>query len=132
MFAIWYGFNPNKLSYPDYVVHQQQLIHQLNVKLPALAAVAIILTIVSAILSRSDKKMLIMLVAAAVFLIIAGVVTRFLNQPINAQVMTWVADNPPSNWMELRETWWKWHIVRLVSGTIGFGFLILGFLQRSN
>ena len=50
MFAIWYGLNPNRLSYPDYLIHQQQLIKQLNVKLPLLAAVAILLTIISAIL----------------------------------------------------------------------------------
>ena len=132
MFAIWYGLNPNRLSYPDYLIHQQQLIKQLNVKLPLLAAVAILLTIISAILSRGDKTTLMLLIFAAVFLIIAGIVTRFLNQPINAQVMTWIADNPPSDWIKLRDDWWKWHIVRLISGIIGFGFLIFGFLNRSS
>ena len=132
MFAIWYGLNPNQLSYPDYLIHQQQLIKQLNVKLPLLAAVAIILTIISAILSRGDKTTLMLLIVAAVFLIIAGIVTRFLNQPINAEVMTWVANNPPSDWIKLRDDWWKWHIVRLISGIIGFSFLIFGFLNRSS
>ena len=132
MFAIWYGLNPNQLSYPDYLIHQQQLIKQLNVKLPLLAAVAILLTIISAILSRGDKTTLMLLIVAAVFLIIAGIVTRFLNQPINAEVMTWVANNPPSDWIKLRDDWWKWHIVRLISGIIGFSFLIFGFLNRSS
>ncbi|MCR2822709.1 DUF1772 domain-containing protein [Lederbergia panacisoli] len=131
MFAVWYGFNPNKLSYNDYVVHQQQLINQLNVKLPVLALIAILLTIISAILARGDKKLMVLLIATAIFLIISGIVTRFLNQPINAKVMTWVADKPPSNWMELRADWWKWHIVRLISGIISFGCLIIGFLNRS-
>lgn len=132
MFAIWFGLNPNDLSYIDYLVHQKQLIKQLNVKLPILAIVAILFTIISAILSRGDKKTMKFLIAAAIFLIIAGIITRFLNQPINAKVMNWIADNPPSDWMQLRDDWWKWHVARLISGIIGFSCLIFGYLNRTS
>jgi uncharacterized membrane protein len=128
MFGIWFGLNPNQMSYSVYLEQQQQLIRSLNVKLPLLALVGIILTIFSVFLSRGDRNMQIFLIVAVILLIFAGIVTRFLNQPINAKVMTWVAESPPSDWMKLRDDWWKWHIVRMIAGIVGLGFLIFGLL----
>ncbi len=129
MFGIWFGLNPFKMSYPLYLEQQQQLIRALNVKLPLIAAVGIVLTIISAILLRGDRNAFILLIVAAVLFIIAGIVTRFLNQPINTEVMKWLADHPPSNWMEVRDKWWKWHTVRLIAGIIGFCLLSFGLLK---
>jgi hypothetical protein len=42
----------------------------------------------------------------AAFFVVAGLVTRFGNQPINAVVMTWQASAPPSGWEEARDQWW--------------------------
>jgi uncharacterized membrane protein len=128
MFGVWFGLNSNQMTYPVYLEQQQQLIRSLNVKLPLLAAVGIVVTVISAFLSRGDRNKLLLLIVAVIFLIIAGIVTRFLNQPINAKVITWVAENPPSDWMKLRDEWWKWHTVRMIAGIIGLGFLILGLL----
>ncbi|QGQ93813.1 DUF1772 domain-containing protein [Paenibacillus psychroresistens] len=128
MFGIWFGLNPKQMPYPVYLEHQQLLIRSLNVKLPLLAAVGIVLTIISAVLCRKDRNMLLLLIVAAIFLIVAGIITRFLNQPINAKMMTWVIENPPSDWISLRDSWWKWHIVRSIAGLIGLTILILGLL----
>jgi uncharacterized membrane protein len=68
------------------------------------------------------------LIAAAVCLIIAGIVTRFFNQPINAIVMHWTAAAPPMDWADVRDTWWKYHIIRLTAGIAGLSFLIIGML----
>jgi uncharacterized membrane protein len=58
-------------------------------------------------------------------LVVAAVVTRFGNQPINTVVMTWTAQAPAVNWTELRDAWWQWHIVRSVAG---IGALVLTFM----
>ncbi|MDB4868188.1 MAG: hypothetical protein JWR03_2521 [Cohnella sp.] len=130
MFGIWLGYNPAKLSYATYVEQQQNVIRALNIKLPLFAAVGIVLTIISAILSRGNQNTLYFLIAAIFCLIIAGIVTRFFNQPINAKMMTWTIQSPPLNWMELRDNWWMWHIVRMIAGITGISCLFLGFLIK--
>ena len=74
---------------------------------------------------------MIVLIAAGVCLAAAGLITRFLNQPINAIVMTWSAAAPPSDWTGLRDQWWYWHVVRLVAATIAFGLIITAALRRA-
>jgi uncharacterized membrane protein len=93
-----------------------------------MAAVGIVLTIISAFLSRDNKTTMYVLIAAAICLIIAGIVTRFLNQPINSDVMLWTVQNPPADWMDIRDTWWTYHIIRLISGVAGLSLLIIGLL----
>ncbi|NQX63676.1 DUF1772 domain-containing protein [Paenibacillus qinlingensis] len=128
MFGVWFGINPKQMPYPAYLEHHQKLIRSLNVKLPLLAAVGIVITVISAVLSRDDRYRMLMMIASAIFLIIAGIITRFLNQPINAKIMSWLLDNPPADWMRLRDDWWKWHIVRMIAGLIGLSLLIIALL----
>ena len=125
MFGIWVGFDPRYLSAAAYVEHQQQAIESLNVLMPILGGVAILLTLLLAVVERGRRPVFYLLLAAAVLLIFGGLVTRFENQPINAQVMTWRAQAAPANWAELRDLWWKWHVVRTVAGLGALG-LILG------
>jgi uncharacterized membrane protein len=128
MFGIWFGYNPVNLSYPGYLEQQQQVINALNTKLPLIAAGGIVLTFISAFLSKNNRSALYLLIAAAVCLIIAGIVTRFLNQPINTKVMQWTIESPPMDWAEVRDTWWKYHIIRLSAGIVGLSLLIIGML----
>ena len=125
------GNNPFGLSASDYVVVQQQHIRALNVFMPLLGAATIILTIATTYLARDDGTRLAMLAVAVLSFIVAGLVTRFLNQPINAIVMTWPHDAPPTDWMQLRDTWWRWHLVRLALGLLGLCLLILAILKRT-
>src|SRR5258708_6543740 len=97
MFAVWLGLSSNQMAYPVYLEQQQQLIRSLNVRLPQMALVGIVLTICSVFLSRGDRNTQILLIIAIILLIFGGIITRFVNQPINAKVMTWVAENPPSD-----------------------------------
>jgi glucan phosphoethanolaminetransferase (alkaline phosphatase superfamily) len=110
MFGIMIGFNPAEMTPATYVEQQQHAIRALNTLMPLWGAACIILTIVLAILAKEDRPKRYMLLTAAACLIVAGAVTRFGNQPINSVVMTWTPQTPPSNWMELRNLWWQWHI----------------------
>lgn len=125
MFGIWLGFNPLALTAATYVEQQQNAIRDLNTALPVLGAVCILLTAALAVLTRHDPRSRYLLIAATVFLVVAGLVTRFENQPINSLVMTWSAQAPAANWMELRDAWWNWHILRTVAGICALSLTIL-------
>jgi hypothetical protein len=130
MFGIWLGYNPMDLAPAVYIAQQQQAIRALNVTMPILGGITALLTIAAAVLARADRTRLGVLVAAAACFVVAGLITRFLNQPINAVVMTWSADAPPSNWAELRDLWWRWHVMRTVVGIGGLGLLIAATMNR--
>jgi uncharacterized membrane protein len=120
VFGIWLGYNPTSLSASAYIEQQQNAIRALNVTMPVLGAICIVLTIAHALLLRSNRVAFYVLSLGAVFFIVAGLVTRFGNQPINAVVITWRANAPPSAWVEARDHWWTWHVVRTVASLAGF------------
>jgi len=130
MFGVWLFLNPTGSDAALYVALQQQGIRGLDTTMPALGAATILVTIVAAVLGRGDTTRFGLLLAAVACLIFAGVVTRFLNQPINAIVMTWHRDAPPADWMRLRDEWWRWHLLRLVAGLAGLLLLIAATLKR--
>ncbi|WP_160144096.1 DUF1772 domain-containing protein [Chryseolinea soli] len=111
------------MSFSGYVEYQQGLINAFNVLMPLLGLVVILLTLLSAILQREDKGTFIALLLAMALLVLSGLITRFGNQPINAIVMTWHPDSPPSDWMTLRDKWWSLHIVRTLA--IGTSFCLV-------
>ena len=131
MFGVWLVFNPAGLGANVYVTLQQQGIRTLNVAMPALGAATALVTVTSVVLAREDRTRVLLLLAAVVCLVAAGLITRFLNQPINAIVMTWAVDAPPTNWTQLRDEWWRWHLMRLVAGLAGLSLLIAATLRHS-
>ena len=88
MFGILVGFNPARLSALAYIEQQQNAIRSLNTLLPVMGAACILLTATLAIMSKGDSRGRYLLVAAAILMVVAALVTRFCNQPINAVVMT--------------------------------------------
>ena len=128
MFGIWLGYNPADLSPSAYIEQQQHAIRALNVAMPVLGALVALLTLASAMLSRGNRSQFALFVGALLCFVAAGAVTRFLNQPINAVVISWSALAPPVNWSELRDEWWRWHILRTAIGLVGLSLLILANL----
>lgn len=130
MFGVWLTYNPTGLDATAYVAQQQQSIRGLNVTLPVLGGVTVLLTIFAAVLARGDRTRFTLLLTAAACFVAAGLITRFLNQPINAIVMTWSAAAPPADWMQLRDDWWRWHVLRLAVGLGGLCLLIAAMLRH--
>jgi uncharacterized membrane protein len=118
--GILLGYNPKNLSVATYIEQQQNLIKALNTLMPLMGLITIILTVVSTFSQKSSKTLFIILLVATTALIISGLVTRFGNQPINSIVMAWDKLDAPSNWMELRDKWWMFHIIRTVMSLIAF------------
>jgi uncharacterized membrane protein len=129
MFGVWLGFNPAALSASAYVEMQQNAIRALNVSLPALGFVCIFLTVALAIFTKDDNTARYLLIAAALCLAMAGIITRFANQPINAIVITWNPQAPAANWAELRDTWWHWHVLRTVAAVAALVLALLAALR---
>jgi uncharacterized membrane protein len=130
MFGAWRFLNPAGLDARSYVVLQQQAIRTMNNVMPALGAATILVTITATVFGRDDRARFGLLLAAAICLVTSGLITRFLNQPINAIVITWRVEAPPSNWTELRDDWWRWHLIRLVTGFAGLSLVIAATLKR--
>lgn len=131
MLGVWLLFNPAGLAANAYIILHQRGVRALNKPLPALGAATILLNIAAAALGRNNSARVGLLVGAAFCFVAAGLVTRFLNQPINAIVMTWRSDLPPANWTTLRDEWWRWHLVRLAVGLVGLSLLIAVALKRA-
>jgi uncharacterized membrane protein len=130
-FGVWAGFNPSSLSATAYVEQQQNAIRSLNTLLPAMGAACILLAGWLAFRAKGNARMRYLLIGAIVCLVIAAMVTRFGNQPINAEVMTWNPQSPPANWTQLRDTWWQWHVVRTLAGILGLALALLALLPHS-
>lgn len=92
--------------------------------MPLLGLTAIILTVISAFMQRGNQTGFIILLVATVLLIISGLVTRFGNQPVNNIVMTWNKVNIPNDWLELRNKWWSWHVIRAMSALLAFCLIV--------
>jgi len=130
MFGVWLIFNPKGLDGQRYVVLHQQAIRTMNTAMPALGAVTIALTLAAAAMARADRERLALIVGAAGAFLAVAAITRFANQPINAVVASWPAATPPADWTHLRDSWRRWHIVRLACGLAGLAGLILADLPR--
>ncbi len=89
MFGVWLVFNPRGLDGAGYVTLQQQGIRTLNIVMPLMGAATIAATLAAAFLAREDRTLLTLLIATAFAFLLAGLITRFLNQPINAIVIRW-------------------------------------------
>lgn len=132
IFGIWLGYNPENLSAVTYVEQQQNTIRALNVLMPILGFFSIILTIAYAALSYQEKSKRNLLLLASVFLIISGLITRFGNQPINANVITWDLNAIPDNWTSFRDDWWSFHIMRTLTTIVSFALIIWVTIKNGN
>jgi uncharacterized membrane protein len=128
MFGISVGYNPADLSPGAYVEQQQIAIGSLNTLLPVMGAVCIVLAITLAVLSKDDPHCRYLLVGAVLLMVVAAVVTRFENQPINAVVMQWSPQSPGTNWAQLRDQWWQWHLVRTIAAVGAMALTVLAVL----
>jgi hypothetical protein len=129
MFGVWRGFDPSSFSPTTFLEVQQGAIRGLNDLLPIMGMLSVVLTLVLAFVARKGGTRLLYL-GAAVGMAVAGIITRFENQPINEIVMSW-SGTPPEGWQALRDTWWNWHLVRLAAAFAGELLLINALLAHA-
>jgi archaellum biogenesis protein FlaJ (TadC family) len=117
-FGIWIGFNPVHLSPSTYLEQQQNMLQALQVLMISLVFIATLITIVSAVLQKNNRFVFSTLLVAAGFFVACILITRFGNKPIDDLVMTWSLDSLPTNWAEVRDSWWSFHRMRTVTELI--------------
>jgi uncharacterized membrane protein len=117
-FGIWIGFNPTGLSPSTFIEQQQNMLQSLRTLMVSLVVIATLITILSAYLQKHDKSTFISLIIAAVFFILCILVTLLGNKPIDDIVITWTKDAIPYNWVELRDNWWSFNILRTIAEII--------------
>jgi len=111
-----------------YAVAMQEMIPAYTVPLPTLGAVALLATVIAAILARRDRRACALTVGAAALLVVGLAVTTRVNLPLNEAILTWTPRNPPADWQQVRERWSAAHTVRTVTalGAAGLLALVLG------
>ena len=124
MFGIRFGYDVTRYSPGTFVEVHQGAVRGLNTLLPLMGLAAIILAVGLAVLARQRPTVLALYAVAALCLIAAGLITRFLNQPINETVMGWSATTLPADWTQLRDSWWTWHAARLGATVVALLVLI--------
>jgi anthrone oxygenase-like protein len=129
MFGAWLSFNPTGLNPTAYVLQWQHGSRTLHPLLPILGGITILLTLISAWLNWSDRTRFVVLLAGALSYAVAGLITRLVNLPINAVVLTWSAEAPPANWGRMRDRWWHWHQVRTAAAVCGLCLLIIAAVE---
>jgi hypothetical protein len=129
-FGIWIGFNPLDLSSSTYIEQQQNMLHSLRILLVSLVFIATIITVISAFLQKKNNSIFISLLVAAIFLIACILITRFGNKPIDDMVLNWTSGSLPSNWAELRDKWWSFHIMRTIAELIALLLITWTSIKR--
>ncbi len=105
MFGIWRGYDITTYAPATFIDVHQGAVRGLNMLLPALAAASLVLVLILAAMARQRPAVLGLYLATAVAIVVGGVITRLLNQPINDQVMAWTASDIPADWASLRDQW---------------------------
>jgi hypothetical protein len=130
LFGIWAGYNPKRFTPQTYIEQQQGAIKGLNTLMPLLGLITIILTVTSAFLQKENQSFVISMLIAAGFIVMAGLITKFGNQPINTIVMTWKKNDIPDNWIVMRDKWWSLHILRSFASGIAFLLIVWANLRK--
>ena len=86
----------------------------------------------SAYLQKHDKPTFISLIIAGVFFIACILITLFGNKPIDDIVITWTKEAIPNNWLDLRDNWWSFHILRTLAEIIALLLVTWASIRKDN
>jgi uncharacterized membrane protein len=131
-FGIWRGYAPEFYAASTFVEVHQGTVRGLNILLPLMAFGAIACVAALTYRARSSRSTLVLYVCALVLIVSAGLVTRLINQPINAEIMNWSITSLPVGWEAVRDKWWRWHIVRTLLSIAGTAVLIVAIFHDRN
>ena len=131
-FGIWQGYNPTLYSQDTFLEVHRGAVHGLNTLLPLMGLATMILTLVLTLRTGRHTAVRGLYWTTLALLVLAGLITRFGNQPINAMVMTWTADSMPENWVDIRDSWWFWHTIRTLVSIAALAGLVTATLAARN
>jgi len=114
-----------------YTEKMQYAIRHIGTPLFSMLIVTTILTFVTAVLYRSDRRICLLLAIAGVLFMSGDLITAFGNIPLLDQIDTWNVSSPPASWRDVADRWYVFHTIRLSIDVVGFVFVVLTtFLRR--
>ena len=130
-FWAWVADNPANFSPATYVAYVQGVDRAIELPIAAMGIGAVLLTGISAALSFRDRPVFCVLFVALVCVLASNVVTVVVHLPINRQLASFNPAALPANWPELRDRWWEFHMVRLVTLLAGMVLVSLAAVMRT-
>ncbi len=128
-FVVWLVYDPASATGVFWVPLMQHAILVMR-PLAIVLNLGLLLTVISAVLSRRDRRRFYLLLGASGCLLAAVAVTVIGNWPINGQIGTWNPAAPPPHWTQLRDQWWLYHRARAAFLMVGLGCAVAATLAE--
>ncbi|MGD0629346.1 MAG: DUF1772 domain-containing protein [Terracidiphilus sp.] len=92
-----------------------------------LMPVALLSIIPVLIFSYGERPKTFYLFLGGLFLFVVALgVTMLVEVPIVKQIETWTVATLPANWMQLRDRWGSFHVIRVIASIAGLALLVAG------
>lgn len=130
-FVVWLVYDPASAAGVFWVPLMQHAIQVMR-PLAVVLNLGLLLTIISAVLGRHDRRSFYLLLGASLSLLAAVAVTVVGNWPINGQISTWSPAAPPPNWTQLRDQWWLYHRARAALLMVGLSCALAATLVHQD
>jgi uncharacterized membrane protein len=126
-FWVWLGESPFGMTGATYIDFFQHLDQRIALPIAIIGILGPLLAGVSAAVLKADRPVFYSLVAACALGVIGVLVTVAINAPINEQIADWQPAALPAGYEDVLQTWWTWHIVRMIAnlGAMCAAFLAL-------
>ncbi|TCK26638.1 anthrone oxygenase family protein [Pseudonocardia endophytica] len=102
---------------------RQALVRRLKVVVPMLIVPAVVLTVVSLVLSATTWRW-----AGAAVLLVFVLTSAIGTVPINIRVDAWDLDAPPDDWREVVRRWERIDVLRSSAAVVAFASLLAGLV----
>jgi uncharacterized membrane protein len=113
-----------QLPQKQHILFEQGSLKTYGLIMPVFMPLSVILTLSFAIFAKEYGGIeLISRFSSAGMFILATIITIIHNVPINKAIKEWDADNPPTDWKEIRKRWMFFQSIRSWLLLIGFLFL---------
>ena len=94
---------------------------------------SILFLLLTTIFYQQKKSMgLYLSLFSLLLLIVTLLITLIVLVPIDNQIKTWTAQNPPADWESIRDRWQFYHAARTITSITSFGFFAYSLLVDSN
>ena len=115
-----------QLPQKQHILFEQDSLKTYGLIMPIFMPVSVILTLSFALFTKELGGIeLISRFSSAGMFVLATIITIIYNVPINKEIQQWDADNPPTDWKEIRKRWMFFQSIR--SWLLLIGFVLLCF-----
>ncbi|AEW01249.1 hypothetical protein A4D02_35685 [Niastella koreensis] len=129
----WFSLSRTMYTLPEetFVVIGKQIMQNvalgMSIMMPLGIAGIIILLFLA---GRRKKAHCYWLLSSLILFTVALVITLFIEVPIDNQIKTWSAENPPQGWEAIRDRWQFYHTDRTFCSLAGMASFLMAVIKR--